>query len=84
MVDNIRIAVGLSPDGVEFNALDRQPVFVFFLLLSPEGEPELHLDAMETVFGRLSDDGFRRFLRQADSVEDIMTLISESDAASSG
>ena len=31
MVDNIRIAVGLSPDGVEFNALDRQPVFVFFL-----------------------------------------------------
>ena len=50
----------------------------------PEGEPELHLDAMETVFGRLSDDGFRRFLRQADSVGDVMTLISESDAASSG
>ena len=36
MVDNIRIAVGLSPDVGEFNALDRQPVFVFFLLLSQE------------------------------------------------
>ena len=83
-VSQICIAVGLSTDGVEFNALDRQPVYAFFLLLSPQGEPELHLDAMETVFGRLSDEGFRRFLRQSDNIEDVMTLISESDTSSSG
>ena len=50
------------------------------LLLSPEDKPEDHLDAMEAIFGNLSQETFRRFLRQADSVEDVLTLLEEADA----
>ena len=73
-------AVGLSDKGVEFNALDKQPVYSVFLLLSPEDRPEEHLHAMEIIFKNLSKDTFRRFLRQATTVEEVQTLIEEADA----
>lgn len=74
------VAIAISPGGVEFNALDKQPVYSIFLLLSPEDKPEDHLDAMEAIFGNLSHETFRRFLRQADTTKDVLTLLEEADA----
>ena len=73
-------AVGVSQSGVDFNALDKQPVYSFILLLSPAEKPDEHLQAMETIFKNLSQDTFRRFLRQATSTEDVLTLLEETDS----
>lgn len=78
-IDQLVATVGLSQKGVDFNALDKQPVYSIFLLLSPEGRPEEHLQAMETIFKNLRKDTFRRFLRQANSPEQVMTLLKEAD-----
>ncbi len=82
-ITKMAVTVATSRTGVEFNALDRQPVYSIFLLLSPEDKPEDHLDAMEAIFGNLSQDTFRRFLRQVNNVEDVMTLLEEADAKTS-
>ena len=79
-VSQMAAAIGLSETGVDFNALDKQPVYSVFLLLSPEDKPEEHLQAMEVIFKSLSKDTFRRFLRQASSVEDVRTLLEEADS----
>ncbi len=79
-ISKMAVAVGISRTGIDFNALDKQPVYSIFLLLSPEDRPEDHLDAMEAIFGNLSQETFRRFLRQATTVEDIVTLLEEADA----
>ena len=79
-ISKMAVAIAVSQSGVEFNALDRQPVYSIFLLLSPEDQPEEHLDAMEAIFGNLSQERFRRFLRQARSAADIVTLMEEADA----
>ncbi len=71
--------IGVSSKGVDFNALDRQSVYALVLLLSPVDQPEEHLKAMELIFGNLSQDTFRRFLRQVNNVDDIVTLIQEAD-----
>ena len=78
-ISRMAVAVGISRSGIDFNALDKQPVYSIFLLLSPEDKPEDHLDAMEVIFGNLSQDTFRRFLRQARNIEDILTLLDEAD-----
>lgn len=78
-LEKLVAAVGLSAKGVEFNALDKQPVYSIFLLLSPEDRPEEHLQAMETIFKNLRKDTFRRFLRQATTTEEVMTLLGEAD-----
>jgi len=72
-------AVGISRGGVDFNSLDQQPVYSVFLLVSPLDRPEEHLQAMEVIFKNLSKDTFRRFLRQAENVQDVLTLLEEAD-----
>lgn len=84
IVTQLVVAVGISKNGVDFNALDKQPVHSIFLLLSPENRPEEHLDAMEAIFGNLSRDQFRRFLRQATSADDVVTLLEEADSSQAG
>jgi mannitol/fructose-specific phosphotransferase system IIA component (Ntr-type) len=78
-VTRMTAAIGLSPAGLDFSALDRQPVYSVFLLLSPAAHPEEHLQAMEVIFRNLSKDTFRRFLRQATSTDDVTTLLDEAD-----
>ncbi len=79
-VGKMAAAIGLSQRGIDFSSLDRQPVYSVVLLLSPEDQPEEHLRAMEVIFRNLSNDTFRRFLRQANSVEDVMQLLEEADS----
>ena len=47
--------------------------------MSPADDPEAHLRAMEVIFKNLSQDNFRRFLRQASSAEDVWTLLGDAD-----
>ncbi len=72
-------AIGISERGIDFNALDKQPVYSVFLLVSPANDPEAHLRAMEIIFRNLSQDVFRRFLRQASTVEQVITLMDDAD-----
>ena len=71
--------VGRSPDGIDFAALDHQPVYSIVLLLSPENQPQQHLQAMNIVFSNLQKDMFRRFLRQSETKEAIVDLLNEAD-----
>ena len=72
-------AVGRSVGGVDFAALDHQPVYCIFLLLSPDNQPQQHLQAMNIVFSNLQKDMFRRFLRQSATKEAILDLLEEAD-----
>lgn len=78
-ITRIAAAVGLSRDGIDFDALDKKPVYSVFLLLSPGDQPEEHLQAMEAIFKNLSKDTFRRMLRQAQTPEDVTSLLQEAD-----
>ena len=49
------------------------------LLLSPENQPQQHLQAMNIVFSNLQKDMFRRFLRQSATREAIVELLDEAD-----
>lgn len=78
-IRRIAATIGRSSRGVDFQALDRAPVYVVVILLSPADQPELHLAAMERVFRYLQRENVRRFLRQADTREAIVELIREAD-----
>ena len=71
--------VGRSVNGIDFAALDHQPVYSVFLLLSPENQPQQHLQAMNAVFNNLQKDTFRRFLRQSATQQAIAELLDEAD-----
>lgn len=72
--------IGRSETGIDFASLDHQPVYSIVLLISPEAQPQQHLQAMNIVFQNLQKDMFRRFLRQSDTREKIRDLLDEADA----
>ena len=79
-IKKMAATIGRSVAGVDFAALDHQPVYSIVLLLSPENQPQQHLQAMNIVFSNLQKDMFRRFLKQSDSREKILELLEEADA----
>lgn len=78
-VTNVVAALGRTPAGVDFSALDRAPVYTVILLISPTDKPDQHLQAMENIFRHLQHDNFRKFLRQASTREEILDLLREAD-----
>jgi mannitol/fructose-specific phosphotransferase system IIA component (Ntr-type) len=78
-IEKMTATIGISSHGVDFNALDKAPVYSIILLMSPKDKPDDHLQAMENIFRNLQMDTFRRFLRQATTREDIIELIDEAD-----
>ena len=71
--------IGRSAAGIDFAALDKQPVYSMVLLLSPENQPQQHLQAMNIVFTNLQKDTFRKFLRQSTTQDAIADLLEEAD-----
>ncbi len=80
-VEKLAATVGLSPDGVDFDALDRAPVHSFILLVGPPSKTEQFQEAMNIVWQHLQADNFRRFLRQTKNAKDVADLIAETDDA---
>jgi mannitol/fructose-specific phosphotransferase system IIA component (Ntr-type) len=72
-------AVGQSSKGVDFAALDKQPVYSVILLVSPADDPDKHLQAMEKIFRHLQQEKFRKFLRQSQTAAQIEDLLKEAD-----
>jgi mannitol/fructose-specific phosphotransferase system IIA component (Ntr-type) len=83
LVKDVIAAIGLSSAGIDFSALDKQPVYSVILLISPVDEPDKHLQAMENVFRHLQQEKFRKFLRQCRSPAQIEDLLREADENSS-
>ncbi len=79
-IPRLAVAVGISQRGVEFKAIDGNPVYIIILLLSPRDRPDEHLQAMESIFFNLQKDAFRTFLRQARTREAVMALFEEADS----
>jgi mannitol/fructose-specific phosphotransferase system IIA component (Ntr-type) len=78
-VKEVVAVIGQSSTGIDFFALDKQPVFSIILLISPVDDPDKHLQAMENVFRHLQQERFRKFLRQCRSARQVEELLNEAD-----
>ncbi len=78
-LDSILCAFGKSKDGVDFDAIDGKPVYIFFLLLAPEDSASLHLTALSRISKLLRDPSFRKRLAELTDSHDIYSNIIEED-----
>jgi mannitol/fructose-specific phosphotransferase system IIA component (Ntr-type) len=78
-VKDVVAVIGQSSKGVDFAALDKQPVYTVILLVSPADNPDKHLQAMEKIFRHLQQEKFRKFLRQSQTAAQIEDLLKEAD-----
>jgi PTS system nitrogen regulatory IIA component len=78
-VKNLVAAFGISHKGVDFDSLDGEPAYIFFLLVAPVDSAGPHLKALARISRLLKDKFFRESLRQAKDVETIIKIIIQED-----
>jgi fructose-specific phosphotransferase system IIA component len=74
-IDEVVGALARSKKGVNFDALDNQPVTLVMLLLVPQGQFQKHLHTLAAIAKLLHNKDFRQALEQAPDAETIMRLI---------
>lgn len=74
-VKEIVIACGVAPDGIDFDALDREPVYIFFLILAPRTAPGQHLKVMSILTRFLSREAARDQLMKAKSADEVYAIL---------
>jgi PTS system nitrogen regulatory IIA component len=78
-LDSLVISFGRSREGIEFDAIDGKPVYLFFLLMAPESSTGQHLKALAKISRMLKDQEFRNSLLSAKNAEDLYRRIAEKD-----
>ena len=78
-VDRLVAAFGVSRPGVNFDALDGEPVTLFFLLVAPEDSAGPHLKALARISRLLKDKHFRDSLRAAKDEKMLIKIIKDED-----
>jgi PTS system nitrogen regulatory IIA component len=70
---------GRSVRGVEFQAVDAQPVSLFFLLFAPENSAGVHLKALAKISRLLKRPSVREELMRASSKDDVYAILTHED-----
>ena len=79
-VKKLVAAFGISHTGVNFDALDGEPVYIFFLLVAPEDSAGPHLKGLARISRLLKDRFFRESLKQLTDEKAILKMIRDEDA----
>jgi len=79
-VGKLIAAFGLAPKGVNFDSLDGEPAYIFFLLVAPEDSAGPHLKALARISRMLKDKYFRDMLKKAKDEKEILHIIANEDA----
>ena len=80
-VDQLVMAAGVAPVPVEFDALDGQPVQLFFLLVGPESASGAHVKALARISRLLRRESLRNDLRAARTPGEFLDVVRASEAA---
>jgi PTS system nitrogen regulatory IIA component len=79
-VGEIVACLGRATAGVEFDSMDGQPTYLFFVLVAPDSSTGAHLKALARISRVFKDPEFRRRLLAAPDGESMYTVVAEEDA----
>lgn len=79
-VEQLVMAAGIARSPVEFDALDGQPVELFFLLVGPESSAGAHVRALARISRLLRREALRASLRSAGSADAFLQVVLDSES----
>jgi diadenylate cyclase len=70
-----RVAIGRSLRGVDFEAVDGNPVHILVLILGPAADPDRHLQLLASVARLFRSESVRARILEAHSRREVLSLI---------
>ena len=74
------LAAMVVKSGVDYESLDGQPAHLFFMIAAPDTANDLHVEVLSRLATILMDGDFRQALIQAQSTEEFLQLINQTEA----
>lgn len=78
-VPDLRLAAGRTAEPVDFDALDGQPVSLFFLLVGPESAAGAHIKALSRISRLIRKDSVREQLIRAQTPEEFYEALRQAE-----
>ena len=78
-VAKLTAALGVSKKGIDFDSLDGEPAYIFFLLVAPIDSAGPHLKALARIARLLKDKYFRDYLKSSKDEKAILKLVIQED-----
>ena len=73
-VKSLTIAMGISPEGVDFGALDGNPSKLFFLILAPPDQPGPHIEALAEIARLTRSKAFCNMVTATVSAREVVDI----------
>lgn len=73
------MSVGIAPDPIDFESIDRKPVNIIILLVSPPDQTGPHIQALARISRLMLDGQFKSQLEKATTPEQVYSLISSKE-----
>lgn len=80
-VQRAAVLFARSIKGVDYNALDGEPVHLFFMIAAPAGADAMHLQALASLSALLIDPELVSALLKADTPQAVLDLFAKAQAA---
>jgi len=74
-VSSLKLAIGIAPQGVDFDSLDKKLSKLFFLLLAPPDQSGPHVQALAEIAKLAHSQAFCRALVNAESAREVVEFI---------
>lgn len=74
-VEDLVVAVGISPEPVEFEAMDGRPCRIFIMTLSPLTRKGPHIQFLAEITRILKEESRRTAILQADSPKEVVDIL---------
>ncbi|MBO7048492.1 MAG: PTS sugar transporter subunit IIA [Spirochaetia bacterium] len=75
-VNNLVLAIGISPEGVDFDSLDGEPSKLFFLLIATPQQAGPHIEALSEIARLTRSSNFCKLLLNAKTPKEIVDIFS--------
>jgi mannitol/fructose-specific phosphotransferase system IIA component (Ntr-type) len=74
-VTSLKLAIGISPEGIDFNSVDKQPSKLFFLLLAAPGMSGPHVEALAEIAKLAQSKAVCQALISAKTAQEVVELL---------
>lgn len=77
LVEDLKVVIGLSKEGIAFDAIDKMPVHIFILLIVPKNKFQEHIKTLATIAKTLNLKEERNKMICSNSYDDILAAFSQ-------
>ena len=73
--EGIAVALGISPEGIDFEAIDDEPVYILFMIIGSKEDVGLYMNVLAETAKLLQQQGIFNKLVTAESPEEVWQIL---------